>query len=63
MPRDCERVVVKLEYYLLANLPQEEALAVADHLEGRPMCSEHLRRLEQRFMDVGSGDAMVAGAR
>jgi Putative zinc-finger len=36
----CERVGIKLELYLLAQLSLEESLAMAEHLEACPGCSQ-----------------------
>jgi anti-sigma factor RsiW len=38
----CELTVVKLELYLLGTLSRAEALAVADHLEACPGCTQRL---------------------
>jgi hypothetical protein len=38
----CELVVVRLELYLRARLPLEDALAIAEHLEACVECAVHL---------------------
>ena len=38
----CERVTVRLERYLLATLPQGEALVIADHIEACVGCAQAL---------------------
>ena len=38
----CERVIVRLERYLLATLPQGEALLIADHIEACVECAQAL---------------------
>jgi anti-sigma factor RsiW len=38
----CERILLRLEYYLLGTLSLEESLAVAEHLEACEECPQHL---------------------
>jgi anti-sigma factor RsiW len=38
----CERITLKLEFYLLSRLPQGEALAVAEHVEACTGCAHRL---------------------
>lgn len=42
----CERIALKLEFYLLSRLPQGEALAVAEHVEACTGCAHWLVLLE-----------------
>jgi Putative zinc-finger len=38
----CEHTLLRLERYLLAELPLVEALAVAEHIEACVSCAQHL---------------------
>ena len=38
----CERITLKLEFYLLSKLSRGESLAVAEHVEACPECAEEL---------------------
>jgi hypothetical protein len=38
----CERITLKLEYYLVGSLPRAEALAVAEHIEACVLCAQRL---------------------
>jgi Putative zinc-finger len=38
----CERVTLKLEFYLAGSLLQAEALAVAEHIEACVSCAQRL---------------------
>jgi anti-sigma factor RsiW len=49
----CELVVLRLERYVVSDLPRAEALAVAEHLEACPSCANRVLLVRLTVSEVG----------